>query len=443
MRHAPSSAFRLLRHALLALAFTVLCACAGQRPLTQAQQALAQAARTAGAIDLEAEAREDGGLRLGGRLQGHQFALIVPAGWNRQAMLFAHGYSPPGTPVAVAEDPMAKDKDANGVFRTPYAQGFAVGHSAYDKAGMDVRGAVENTHRLAQFVARLGASRTYLVGASMGGNIVVALLDKHPRDFAGAIAACGVVGDWPSELGWINDVRAAYNYFTQGTPYALPGEHDITRSALSSPSFGPWRMWQMRRLAKPVYALFDADKAQPGGQASRIIDNIVAVADTPRDAASFGLPILTSGLGMDDFNASFGGQIFDNTQRVYRSPHLDAAGNARLNAGIQRVAANPAAVATANAWVKPAGRLPVPLLTLYNQVDPLVPSGPNEAMLRAAMDAAGNQARLVQRAVPPMTVPLPASDLQGLAHCGFTPQQTARAWNDLRAWVETGVRPQP
>ncbi|MFT3754539.1 MAG: alpha/beta hydrolase [Pseudoxanthomonas sp.] len=430
----------LLRSGLALLLLSLL-GCRTADRLDPAQQALADAARQAGATELKAVAREDGGLQLIGKLGGDQFALVAPKDWNRQAMLFAHGYTQPGTPVEVPTDPIAKGKDANGTFRTPYSQGFLIGHSAYDKAGMDVSGAVENTHRLAGLVNALGSTRNYLVGSSMGGNIVIALLDRHPGDFAGAIANCGVVGDWPAELGWTNDVRAAYDYFTRGTQYALPGEKDITRSAMPSPSFGPLRMWKIRRMAKPLYALFDADKANPGGPESRIIDNIAAVADTHRDAASFGLPILISAFGMDDFNAVFGGQIFDNTARVYHSPHLDAAGNASLNADMQRVKADPAAVDRANAWIKASGRIGVPLLTLYNQTDSLVPSAMHEGMLREAVAAAGNEQWLLQRQVPAMTVPLPMSKLEGLAHCGFTPQHTTDAWNDLRRWVETGVKP--
>ena len=434
---------RALRNALLSFAFLLVSACGSSRPLTPDQSRLVQVARDAGAADINAVSREDGGLQIAGTLDGDQFALVVPKAWNHQAMLFAHGYTPPGTPVEVPVDPIAKGKDANGTFRVPYSQGFLIGHSAYDKAGMDVSGAVENTHRLAGFVTRLGSTRNYLVGSSMGGNIVIALLDKHPGDFAGAIANCGVVGDWPSQMAWTSGVRAAYNYFTEGTDYALPGDKSIARSAISSPSLEMLRMWNMRRLAKPVYALFDAANANPNGPEAGIVRNVSAVADVPPDAASFGLALMLSAMGMDDFNASFGGSIVDNRRTVYQSPHLDAGGNARLNAGIERVAADSAAVARANQWFKTSGKLPVPLLTLYNSTDSLVPSDLNEGMLRQAVASAGNSDRLVQRAVPPMPVPLPFSDLKGLAHCGFTPQQTAAAWNDLRAWVETGTKPAP
>ncbi|MFT4197422.1 MAG: hypothetical protein QM601_05845 [Pseudoxanthomonas sp.] len=433
--------FPLLRAVVLAAALALLGACVGRLPLTPAQDALVQAARANGASDVRAVAREDGGLQLGGELAGKQFALVFPEDWNRQAALFAHGYSAPGSPVAVAADPMAAGNDPQGAFRTPYSQGFAVGHSAYDKAGMDVRGAVENSHRLAQLLARLGSTRTYLIGASMGGNIVVALLDKHPQDFAGAIAGCGVVGDWPAEIGWLDDVRAVYDYFTRGTGYELPGRKSLARSALASPSFGPLRMWNMKRVAGPIYALFEAAQAHPGGAESRIIDNVAAVAGTPRDPAAFVLPIMTVALGMDDLNATFGGAVAGNVGKVYHSPYLDQAGNARLNAGIERVAADPAAVARAAQWYKASGRIGVPLLSIYNTTDSLVPSALHEDMLRAAVAAAGNEQWLLQRPLPPMKVPLPASKLQGLAHCGFTDAQIAGAWNDLRRWVETGQRP--
>ena len=52
------------------------------------------------------------------------------------------------------------------------------------------------TYFLAQLPAgvlldRLGVTRTYIAGGSMGGTITVALIEQHPNDFAAALAACG------------------------------------------------------------------------------------------------------------------------------------------------------------------------------------------------------------------------------------------------------------
>ncbi|MBN8886768.1 MAG: hypothetical protein J0I77_13685 [Rudaea sp.] len=415
------------------------------------QKALVELAEKAGATSLGVTRTDDGGLRFKGYLEGHPFNLAVPWRWNKQVVLWANGYSPPGAwnNLGVAANPL--DRDALGVVRTPYARGFAVGESAYDKSGVAVESAIENTYRLKQFTDRLGSTRAYMFGGSMGGNITMGLIEKYPHEFAGAIAACGVVGDWPRQIGWMIDIRAAYNYFTRGTAYELPGDKSIARSALASFPSGPLNYVapatlavQILRVRAPMLALFAVAKAHPGGAEDRIIDNIVAVAGTVKDPAAFAVPLATLALGQDDINATFGGPIYDNSAKTYSSPHLSEAENAALNRDIERVHADPAAVAKANAWYKPTGRFDAKLISIYNAVDPLVPTDVHEPMLREAIAQAGNGANFVDRQVPQKEDPhVLGSDTPGLAHCGFTSEQIVAAVNDVIGWVETGNKPNP
>jgi pimeloyl-ACP methyl ester carboxylesterase len=424
----------------------LLGACTGQ-PLSTDQTLLVNAAKEAGATSLTARRLDDGGLLMNGKLEGRRFNMAFPWRWNKQVMLFANGYRPPGFPLDIPENPLADD--VGGAFhRFPYEQGFATGRSAYDKPGVGVQTGVESTYRLKRFVDKLGATRTYLMGASMGGDITVALIEKYPQDFAGAVASCGAVGGWTPEAGWAIDIRAAYNYFTRGTAYALPGEQSLARSALSVPPSGlpkeiaiPLVFVQMKRIVGPVEKLFAAAAADPKGQESRMIDNIVAVAGTQRDPAALILPLSLTTLGMDDMVETAGGSIYDNTAKVYSSPYLSAQENAALNAGIERIKADPKAVAQADAWYQPTGKFPAKLLTIYNAIDPMAPSTLHEPLLREAVERAGNLDHLVQRSLPPRRDLVAATKMEGYVHCGFTPDQIGEAWNDLRAWVELDRKP--
>ena len=76
--------------------------------LTPAQQAIADRAGALGATDIDARPGPNGGLLLGGKLSGAQFALAFPAAWNGDGLVYAHGYSTPGTPVSVANNPVEK-----------------------------------------------------------------------------------------------------------------------------------------------------------------------------------------------------------------------------------------------------------------------------------------------------------------------------------------------
>ena len=414
------------------------------------QQPLVAAARQAGATSLSALPLDDGGLRLDGEIEGRAFHLLIPWRWNRQTVLWANGYSAPGSWISVATSSSPLARDRLGILRAPYKRGFAVGESAYDKSGIDVEGGVENTLRLKRLVDRLGSRRAFIFGASMGGNITMGLIEKYPHDFAGAITACGVVGDWPQQVGWMMDIRAAYNYFTRGTPYELPGSKSIAHSALATFQSGPLHaiapvllVVDAIRLRAPVLALFAAAKARPGGVEDSTLDNIVAASGTIKDPAAILVPIATLAIGQDDLNATFGGMIYDNTHKAYSSPHLTASEDAALNRDIERVQASAVAVAKANEWYKPTGSFGAKLISLYNAADPLVPSELNEKQLRDAVARSANADNVIYRQVPNQEDPhLLGSDVTGLTHCGFTPEQVIAAANDVITWVETGTKPE-
>ena len=157
---------------------------------------------------------------------------------------------------------------------------------------------------------KLGARRVYAAGDSMGGGIVVTLLETYPGAFAGGLARCGVVASWKTLLGQLYDMRAAYNVLTAGTPYALPGEKDIRRSALSTtPPAGStmdaktYGWMQLTKIATPVLALFDAAKKNPGGREARILRQVAAIGGwaialvaVPTTAA--GVPMLLAALAV-------------------------------------------------------------------------------------------------------------------------------------------------
>ncbi|MDH7972933.1 hypothetical protein QH494_12140 [Sphingomonas sp. AR_OL41] len=438
----------VLRHAATALwLFAPVIAIAADTPVPAVgaeQAALVSRARALGATDVVARPAPGGGVLLDGKLEGDQFALGIPAKWNHEGLLYAHGYSTPGTPVAVSDDPVTKGP-GNGLLGEAYGQGYAVGHSAYDKAGLGVETGVKNTVRLRDFLSKLGARRTYVMGDSMGGGIVVALLDRYPGSFAGGFARCGVVDSWQTLFGQIIDMRLAYNFLTKDTPYALPGEQDARRNALPTDPPSPalaqaYLFGQIGKVATPVLALWNAAQKNPNGREARIVSQVAAIGGFERDAASIAFPLVTASLGADDMTATAGGQVYGNIGKVYASPTMTPAEAAALNAGIQRFAAAPAAAAYLKQWHKATGRIGAPLVTIHNSIDSLVPFA-QETALGKVVAAAGRSSKLVQFTVAPVRAPLPVGGVEGYTHCGFDKPRTLAAWNALRTWVETGKRP--
>lgn len=437
----------------VALSAAILLAAGGcgekveQRPIAPSQQRLVAGIRSLGATDLTPNGRPDGGMSLGGRLAGRGFGIAIPRDWNHQVVLFANGYSVPGTPPAVPDDPIAHEP-SGGFLTAAYEQGFAVGQSAFDKPAMAVESGVANTLRLRGMFQRLGARRFYVGGGSMGGNIVMALIERHPRAFAGAMTACGVDAGWQGEIGTLIDLRAAYNYFTRGTDYELPGNHDVAANGLSPYAplgIGflrtPHLFWQMKRMSAPIARLFKAARRNPHGPEAAMIARIASVAHIDPDPGESMFPIMTAMVGMDDMRATFGGTAVGNRDTVYHSDLLTPAENQALNRGIQRIAADPAAAAAAQ-WYSSTGRFDTPLVVVHNPHDGLVFAS-QAIELRRRVDAAGNQAHLLQLWAPSMQKDIPGTGLTGWAHCGFTPRQARRLWTLLRGWVETGEKPKP
>ena len=271
-----------------------------------------------------------------GKLSGNPFALRVPANWNGSSVLNAHGYVTPGQPESVP-DP-ATDPSI-GLLTTVYAQGYLAANTAYAKTGYAVKEGIDANKALRDFLDAAGSKLEYMTGISMGGNITVGLVEKYPNDFAGAMPYCGVVAGWRAEQRFLLDFRVVYDYYTKGTPYALPGNGDaITyRADYTYPA-----------VQASVVGLFTA--AAKGDAAARsILAQVSKVTGVPADVVSYLTPLAGSSYGLQDYLSTAGGNGYTNAGKVYSGSADDAA----LNAGVQRIAATPAGSAYLDANYTP------------------------------------------------------------------------------------------
>lgn len=412
-----------------------------------AQRALLDRAARAGATAITTTAAQGGGLVVNGTLDGRAFVLVLPANWTGETVLFGQGYATPGSAPTVPADPLAKDS-GGGLFRHLYGEGIASGIAAFDKSGIATESGAKNTMRLRALMAKLGATRFYAVGGSMGGSIVMSLIELYPQAFSGAVSMCGVAQGWLPLVQQLADLRGAYQVLTAGTPYALPGNQDLTRSALPTvPPAGDatpgdtFRESQKMKVLMPLFALFQAAKANPDGREARIIRQVAAVGGFAADPAAIGAPLYSGALGMDDIVATMGGLPIGNVGTVYAPPDMTAAEKAEFNRRMQRYASSPKAIAYARQWHQATGHFRVPLVTVHQTIDALVPFSQSEGLGRIVAKA-GNSGRLVQYAVPPTRIPLPGG-LEGYTHCGFTPAQNIAAFEAMRDWARNGRKPGP
>ena len=146
-----------------------------------------------------------GAKALSGRLGNSLYEIEVPAGWNGQLVLYAHGFNG-FEPFLIVSPPSLRQHFID--------QGFAWGASSFSANGYDPQSGVDDTLALLDyFKQNVGTpSRVYLDGASMGGHVVVASLEQHPGVYSGALSECGVVAG-VSEMDYLLSYAAVGQYF--------------------------------------------------------------------------------------------------------------------------------------------------------------------------------------------------------------------------------------
>ena len=126
-----------------------------------------------------------------GRPPGSGYRIEVPADWNGDLVMWAHGFRGTGTRLFLNPEELP--------FREWLLEhGYAWAASTYSKNDYNVGTAVEDTHRLAKFFTHDvdQPERTYIAGTSMGGHITAASIEQHRSFYDGALPVCGVVGDY-------------------------------------------------------------------------------------------------------------------------------------------------------------------------------------------------------------------------------------------------------
>lgn len=397
----PSRPMRAkLLKTLVAVATGVGAACTDRYPAEPETVgvALAAADRAPGPVEIQGE--------IG---PGALYSVSIPATWNGDLVVFAHGWMFPSDPVALPDIAPFRD----GI----HARGYGFALSSYSENGFAVRDGVVRTRQVRDiFISKFGQPRrTYLSSGSMGAQVIMRLAQENPRQYDGVLPMCGPMGGSPMEIDYLMNIRVLFDYYYPGV---IPGDAVHVPAGLD---FG----------ADVVPAVVEAILANP----ARAIE-LAGVDQVDIHYADFGelIESILTGLffnTLPDFmgdlrERTHGHDYFDNTRVVYTGSGDDAA----LNAGVGRFAAAPDALEFLRHWYQPDGKLTMPVLTVHTTRDPVVPRL-HDVAFQAAVAAAGNSNLLVQRFI----------DVFG--HCSEDWADDLTAFDDLRAWVETGVRPAP
>lgn len=337
------------------------------------------------------------------------YRIEMPAEWNGELVLWAHGFRDFSTEVRVSSPRRA--------FRELLiAEGYAWAASSYSENGYTPGIGADDTLALKRFFAqRYGEpSRTYITGASMGGNVVVLSLEHFGGEYDGGLSLCGAVGG------------------QEQIDYLLAWAMVAAFVAGVEPPIGQGQVAMAAAIGRALAALGDpSDPTEAGRQFANIMMHYTG---GPR-------PFFQEGFE-EQYLVNFGYIMADpdrellvsraatNVDDVYTIDAGLGLSAGELNAGVLRLEADPLA---RNAELHPAavptsGRLTAPLITLHATGDLFVPIS-HEIRYREKAEAAGAAHLLVQRT------------MEAPGHCTFTDDEVITAWQDLVSWVETGSRP--
>ena len=324
-----------------------------------------------------------------GEIDGAPYRIDVPANWNGELVVNAHGYEVAGSP---RKDPLPFPSGMEPLL----AQGFAIAASGYSAQGWAIPEAIADTERLrAHFVARHGRpKRSWLVGWSMGGLVALASAERHPRAWNGLVSMCGVALSSEDLMarGALGPL-AAYDALFPGVLQRAPdGLADPALPTMADSDAIEAALARDEVRAAALAERFDIPRRDLAGS---LWLYYVVLRELMQRAGGFPVASATGADGVDGDEAALGVRI-------------------------RRYAAAPAALAYVRETGALTGAAPVPVVLQPNRVDPIVTARFASGYLALAAEAGrGRQVRLLPEV--------------GDGHCRFPAETVAAALDTLRA----------
>jgi pimeloyl-ACP methyl ester carboxylesterase len=329
-----------------------------------------------------------GGSGLYGSLGGATFCYVIPANWNHDLVIFAHGYVDPTTdgPVEIPYEQLLLPGTTDTLPGLVTRMGYAFAITSYSKKGLAVEEGVADVVALANaFRATNTITRfVYLIGASEGGLVTTLAIEKFGGSvFKGGVATCGPVGDFQKQINYWGDFRVIFDYFFPnallplgGNPVTIPPTLPAMWRTYTTKLVGPFHIPEisMGPAQQVVAGLVLGGLADP----SQPTANLIATTRAPVDPANPGPTAFETTMGLLGYNVlatmdgikTLHGQPFNNMTppTFYHDPLIPSL-DPGINATVFRIASDRPNLS----GYQTTGRLGAPLVTMHNTGDPIVP----------------------------------------------------------------------
>ncbi|MDZ7727144.1 MAG: hypothetical protein U5Q44_02530 [Dehalococcoidia bacterium] len=342
-----------------------------------------------------------------------RYRIEVPDGWDGGPLvLWAHGFRG-------FDDELFVGSPRDSLREQLIDEGIAWAASSYSENGYVPGIGADDTLALKQhFVDEFGEpAEAYLVGASMGGNVVALSLEHFPGQYDGALSLCGALGG-QTQIDYLVSWARLAEYFSG---LELPVGEGASETQLFD--------FLLNEMA-PVLGAF----GEPTPEGEQFLSAIRMLTGGPR-------PFFEEGFE-DQYVTNFGFLLFDpelesllvraatNVGVEYDiEPGLGVTAE-EINEGIVRQEADPEARNAENHpdKVPTSGDITAPLLALHTTGDLFVPITQG-LFYRDAVRDSGKEDMLVQRVI------------RAPGHCTFSDEEILAGFDDLQRWVESGERP--
>ena len=357
-------------------------------------------------VNLGGVAQDKGKVETG-TLNCADFKILIPENYQNKLVMFAHGYSMPGSPSTIEGDQLEK-------ISAPFLErGFAIAASEYAYQGYALPQGVDDTEDLRQYFWDVYGKpdSTFMTGFSMGGGITIAMMENFSKYYNGALAMCPLSSRPYLQSRHEFDIHALFDVLFPGIIPPLSEIVDINNN------FNPTGLAEIEKKIEVINNALKTDEQKATELARQFNLN----------ADDLAVKIVFGEVELRDVAIKSGGNPFDNTNTIYTGFSNDW----EINKNIVRLeaTANPDNIFERYDFT---GNIGKPVVLMHTIYDPIIPANPyGEVNFENMVHQQGKDHFLTVKIC------------NGQGHCAFTPEQIGQAFDELRHWVKTGEKVKP